>query len=279
MLKILSRFNFLGFAPVAFSSYHARLKFFSLIELLVVIAIIAILAAMLLPALNQARERGKAANCSSNLKQIGYALDMYSNDWQEYLPLGCEDMMGRDNARWFGRRKSSNEAYDPSTGYLSPYLGSRQRVTACPGIARFKPGFEYGCGGYAYNYWFLGSRCFQFGGFMGGGFDMPSKRTIFRSPSATVAFCDSGYLEIDNFIEYGHLELPEWVFSPPYDTAPGGGMRPVPVIHFRHSRSTNVLWLDGHLSAEKMSFSNSEFYAAKDLGWFGPDDFTLFDQK
>ncbi len=61
-------------------------KSFTLIELLVVIAIIAILAAMLLPALNKAREVARQSQCMSNLKQIATANLLYADDFKEYVP-------------------------------------------------------------------------------------------------------------------------------------------------------------------------------------------------
>ena len=85
-----------------FSSVRAA---FTLIELLVVVAIIAILAAMLLPALSAAREKARRATCTMNLNQIGKALEMYTSDYGEYLPS------------WAGWGHRINTAFDrPVTG-------------------------------------------------------------------------------------------------------------------------------------------------------------------
>ena len=84
-----------------FFSHVRSVKYFTLIELLVVIAIIAILAAILMPALSQARERGKSATCINNQKQLGLASMSYQEDFRGwYIPTyfnNKTEALGRDS--------------------------------------------------------------------------------------------------------------------------------------------------------------------------------------
>ena len=86
---------------------------FTLIELLVVIAIIAILAAILLPALNSARERGRMANCQSNIRQLGMANLLYSEESDGYFIFSAD---------W--NRKFTGAANSRAVSEMSPVMGA-----------------------------------------------------------------------------------------------------------------------------------------------------------
>ncbi len=113
----------------------ARRFAFTLIELLVVIAIIAILAAILFPVFAQARERARAASCTSNLRQIGLAFGMYVQDYDEHLP----DRRDLKNTLPGGYKPwNSWPTSDPRAGWalfvFQPYTKNND-IFRCPSIA------------------------------------------------------------------------------------------------------------------------------------------------
>lgn len=218
------------------SILRSRSSGFTLIELLVVIAIIAILAALLLPVLAKSKASAQRAQCTSNLRQLDIAAQMYWSDNNGNSFLYNQGLTNNGTLYWFGwinnTQPEGQRPFDLSTGSLYPYLnGSDVRLCPSPdwSLPQFKLKgtnviFSYGCNSYL------------FGG-PGGALQKANK---IITPTDTAIFADAAQV----YPLYRTSPVfEEWYYVDVNTSYPNG--------HFRHAQNANVAFADGHVGLEK----------------------------
>ena len=199
---------------------------FTVLELLVVISIIVMLASLLLPALNKAKDSGRQISCLSNLKQYALGFGMYQSSYNDYYPPWSYKNVDLSIWNWVWSLKDIGVIFPivckcpSSTGVLThPSVNGADDCVNRPEYP-----YAYYTTAYGYNYLGLGSSYYT----TWNAYSAPAKTSQVRRPSTTLAVSD-GWNKVNRAFCL---------------TTYAGDI----VIHDRHHNGANILFADGHVN-------------------------------
>lgn len=217
---------------------------FSLIELLLVISVISLLTGVVIPALAKARRIGKGVVCQSNMRQLSLAANLYAHDFDDFYPIAYTSYLSAStaiDAQWDFTRITDLTTGETrlESGILWQGENIATKIYQCP-VFKDESGSPDPYTGYNYNTSYIGHGIMEW-------IKEPVRQKDVDKPSRCALFGDGEQVNGPN--KFMRSPFPD--MSDPFSSRAAGAQG------FRHNGKTNVAWCDGHVSSQKVVYTQS----------------------